>query len=135
MASYEYTARNDAVGRSASNLRQIPVRMGSDRGSRRGDEDGEVLLAKPQTQTKRPPFYKVVLLNDDYTPMDFVVHILENIFRKGHEDAINIMLAVHKKGAGVCGLYTREVAETKVDEVVQYARINEYPLQCVMEQA
>lgn len=96
--------------------------------------DGELLTAQPKTKPKRPPFYRVILLNDDYTPMDFVVNVLEQVFRKNHEDAIDIMMAVHNKGAATCGVYTRDVAETKVDQVIEYARINEYPLQCVMEQ-
>ncbi len=98
------------------------------------EADGELLLAPAKTKPKRPPFYKVVLLNDDFTPMDFVVSILEMIFRKNHEEATEIMMQVHKKGAGVCGVFTRDVAETKVDQVIEYARINDYPLQCVVEQ-
>ncbi len=94
---------------------------------------GDVMLAEPKTKTKRPPMYKVILLNDDYTPMDFVVVVLEQIFRKTHEAALQLMLEVHKKGAALAGIYTRDVAETKVDQVVEYARINEYPLQCTME--
>lgn len=96
--------------------------------------DGELMIAEPQQKVKRPSFYKVILLNDDYTPMDFVVSVLEMIFRKSHEDAVNLMLVVHSKGAAVCGAYTRDVAETKVDQVIEYARINDYPLQCVMEE-
>lgn len=109
------------------------VRMGPI-GSGDTSEDGELLTAEPVTKPKRPPFYRVILLNDDYTPMDFVVIVLEQIFRKLHEEAVNIMMTVHNKGAAVCGVYTRDVAETKVDQVIEYARINEYPLQCVMEQ-
>jgi ATP-dependent Clp protease adaptor protein ClpS len=93
-----------------------------------------VMVAEPQTRTKRPPFYKVVLLNDDYTPMEFVVQLLQAIFRKSQDEAVGIMLEVHQKGAGLCGVYTREVAETKVEQVIQFARRNEHPLQCVMEQ-
>lgn len=95
---------------------------------------GDVMLAEPKTKTKRPPLYKVILLNDDYTPMDFVVMVLEQIFRKPHADALSVMLEVHQKGAGLAGIYTRDVAETKVDQVIEYARINEYPLQCALEQ-
>jgi ATP-dependent Clp protease adaptor protein ClpS len=98
-----------------------------------GKQEGELLVAEPSTKTERPSFYKVVLLNDDYTPMDFVVTVLEHIFRKPHEEAISIMLVVHTKGAAAVGAYTRDVAETKVDQVIEYARINEYPLQCVIE--
>jgi ATP-dependent Clp protease adaptor protein ClpS len=95
--------------------------------------EGEVMLADPSTKTKRPPMYKVVLLNDDFTPMDFVVMVIEHIFRKTHEEAVELMLAVHEKGQAIVGVYTREVAETKVDQVIEYARINEHPLQCAME--
>jgi ATP-dependent Clp protease adaptor protein ClpS len=99
-----------------------------------GEKQGDVMVAEPKTQTKRPPMYKVILLNDDYTPMDFVVMVLEQIFRKNHSDALNVMLQVHQKGAGLAGVYTRDVAETKVDQVIEYARINDYPLQCTLEQ-
>lgn len=98
------------------------------------DADGEVMIVPAKTKPKRPPFFKVVLLNDDYTPMDFVVTILETIFRKTHEEAVDLMMQVHQKGAAVCGVYTRDVAETKTDQVIEYARINDYPLQCIVEQ-
>ena len=106
-----------------------------------GNTEGDVqeiksdglLLAEPKAKTKRPPYFKVVLLNDDYTPMDFVVFILKDIFRKGHEEAVNIMMEVHQKGAGNCGVYTRDVAETKAEMVITLARRNEYPLQCCVE--
>ncbi len=92
------------------------------------------MVAEPETKTKRPPKYKVILLNDDYTPMDFVVMVLEQIFHLPHEAALQVMLQVHQKGAGLAGVYTRDVAETKVDLVTEYARINEYPLSCTLEQ-
>jgi ATP-dependent Clp protease adaptor protein ClpS len=95
--------------------------------------DSDVMVAKPETKTKRPPMYKVILLNDDYTPMDFVVMVLEQIFRNPHQEALQVMLEVHQKGAGVAGVYTRDVAETKADQVVEYARINDYPLACTLE--
>lgn len=106
-----------------------------------GNTEGDVqeiksdglLLAEPKAKTKRPPYFKVVLLNDDFTPMDFVVFILKDIFRKGHEEAVNIMMEVHQKGAGNCGVYTRDVAETKAEMVITLARRNEYPLQCCVE--
>ncbi len=103
-----------------------------------GDDEREVrrdglLLAEPEVKTKRPPFFKVVLLNDDYTPMDFVVFLLKDVFRKIHEDAVNIMLEIHHKGAGICGVYTRDVAETKAELALTLARRNEYPLQCRVE--
>ena len=105
-------------------------------GSSGGDADsvGGLMVAEPKAKTKRPPLYKVILLNDDYTPMDFVVMVLEQVFRRPHADALNVMLEVHQKGAGLAGIYTRDVAETKVDQVIEYARINDYPLQCTLEQ-
>lgn len=96
-------------------------------------ERDSLLLAEPEVKTKRPPFFKVVLLNDDYTPMDFVVFVLKDIFRRTHEDAISIMLEIHNKGAGICGVYTRDVAETKAESAITVARRNEYPLQCRVE--
>jgi ATP-dependent Clp protease adaptor protein ClpS len=98
------------------------------------EQQGGLMVAEPEAKTKRPPMYKVILLNDDYTPMDFVVMVLEQIFRRPHQDALNVMLEVHQKGAGLAGVYTRDVAETKVDQVTEYARINDYPLQCTLEQ-
>ena len=98
------------------------------------EQQGGLMVAEPKAKTKRPPMYKVILLNDDYTPMDFVVMVLEQIFRRPHQDALQVMLEVHQKGAGLAGVYTRDVAETKVDQVTEYARINDYPLQCTLEQ-
>lgn len=94
-----------------------------------------LLVLEPKTgvKTARPPLYKVMLLNDDYTPMDFVVLVLKQFFHKGHEDAISIMLDIHNQGSGICGTYTRDVAETKIEQVISAARQNEHPLQCVME--
>jgi len=94
-----------------------------------------LLLAEPEVQTKRPPWFKVVLLNDDYTPMDFVVFLIKDIFHRNHEEAVSIMLDIHKKGAGVCGVFTRDVAETKAELVITLSRRNEYPLQCRVEKA
>jgi len=88
---------------------------------------------KSKTRTQKPPLYKVFILNDDYTPMDFVVEILETIFNKAHEDALRIMIHVHRKGAGLCGVYTFDVAETKVSQVRTVSRIAQHPLQCTME--
>ena len=94
--------------------------------------DGLVLQeAKPKL--KRPPMYKVILLNDDYTPMEFVVHILEVFFGMDRERATRIMLNVHTQGKGICGLYTRDIAETKVSQVNDYSRQNEHPLLCTLE--
>ena len=90
-------------------------------------------LLKPKPKTKKPNMYKVVLLNDDYTPMDFVIHILEKFFAKSRTEATEIMLHVHRRGVGICGIFTYEIAETKVMQVMDYARSHEQPLQCTME--
>jgi ATP-dependent Clp protease adaptor protein ClpS len=95
--------------------------------------DDGLLLVEPEVKTKRPPYFKVVLLNDDYTPMDFVVFILKGIFRRSHEDAVSIMLEIHQKGEGICGVYTRDIAETKAEEAIVASRREEYPLQCRVE--
>ncbi len=100
-----------------------------------GRDDGQDLgiATKTRTKTKKPSLYRVMLLNDDYTPMEFVVFILERLFNKSREEATRIMLHVHQKGVGLCGVYTYEVAETKVAQVLDMAQRNEHPLQCIME--
>lgn len=100
-----------------------------------GDGDGSDtgLITKTRTKTKKPSLYKVLLLNDDYTPQEFVVFVLERFFNKGLEDATRIMLHVHHKGVGICGVYTFEIAETKVAQVMDFARQHQHPLQCTME--
>ncbi|GMG88211.1 ATP-dependent Clp protease adapter ClpS [Biformimicrobium ophioploci] len=95
--------------------------------------DGETAVQEAKPQLKRPPMYKVVMLNDDYTPMDFVVEVLELFFSIGRERATQIMLRVHTKGKAVCGVYTRDIAETKAAQVNQYARDNQHPLLCEIE--
>ena len=92
-----------------------------------------VETAKPEV--KQPPLYSVLLLNDDYTPMDFVVDVLVRFFPMNIEKATQIMLHVHTRGRGVCGVYTREIAESKVAQVNEYSRLNQHPLLCTMEQA
>ena len=102
----------------------------------RGDDDnqsGTAIVTKTKPRTKRPNLYRVLLLNDDYTPMEFVVHVLERFFNKNREDATRIMLHVHQNGVGECGVFTYEVAETKVTQVMDFARKHQHPLQCVME--
>lgn len=94
---------------------------------------GTTLLTKTRPRTKRPSMYRVLLLNDDYTPMEFVVHVLERFFNKNKEDATRIMLHVHQTGVGECGIFTYEVAETKVTQVMDFSRKHQHPLQCVME--
>ena len=91
------------------------------------------VATKTRTKTQRPSLYKVLLLNDDYTPMEFVVLVLQRFFGKSAEDATRVMLHVHQKGVGVCGVYTYEIAETKVAQVIEFARQHQHPLQCTME--
>jgi len=100
-----------------------------------GDDDGTGtgLLTKAEPKTKKPSMYKVLLLNDDYTPMEFVVHILQRFFKMAMEEATDVMLAVHQRGVGVCGVFTYEVAETKVNQVLAFAKQHEHPLQCTLE--
>jgi len=91
------------------------------------------VLTRTRLKPKKPAMYKVLLLNDDFTPMDFVVYVLERFFGKNGEEATEIMLHVHRRGVGICGVFTYEVAETKVTQVMDYARKSEHPLQCTME--
>jgi ATP-dependent Clp protease adaptor protein ClpS len=91
------------------------------------------VTVKTRPKTKKPPMYKVLMLNDDYTPMEFVVHVLERFFGMGHEAATRVMLHVHQKGVGVCGVFTYEVAETKANQVMDLARKHQHPLQCTIE--
>jgi ATP-dependent Clp protease adaptor protein ClpS len=99
------------------------------------DSDGNVTLQEAKPQLKRPPLYKVILLNDDFTPMDFVVEILTDFFSMSEERATQVMLQVHTQGVGVCGTYTKDVAETKVHIVNEYSREHHHPLMCAMEEA
>ena len=99
----------------------------------RQDQTGGAVKERTEIKKQDPTLYKVVLLNDDYTPMDFVVYVLERFFNKPPEEATRIMLHVHQKGVGICGVYTYEVAETKVAQVTSFAQQHEHPLQCTME--
>ena len=94
---------------------------------------GTAVITRTRTQTRRPGMYRVLLLNDDYTPMEFVVAVLRKYFSKGADEATRIMLHVHQHGVGECGIFTYEVAETKVTQVMDYARKHQHPLQCIME--
>ena len=94
---------------------------------------GTGIVTKTRAKVKKPSLYKVLLLNDDYTPMEFVVHILEKFFAKNREDAVEVMLHVHRHGVGICGVFTYEVAETKVAQVIEFSRRHQHPLQCTME--
>ena len=113
----------------------LSVRMADDDRKRKGDQGGQgtPVITKTKPQTKRPNLYRVLLLNDDYTPMEFVVHVLERFFNKDAEAAHRIMMHVHQHGIGECGVFTYEVAETKVTQVMDFARKHQHPLQCIME--
>ena len=98
------------------------------------DQDNDVLIKKnTKKKLKKPSLYKVVMLNDDYTPMDFVVYLLKTFFKKNHEEASKIMLDVHNKGAATCGIFTFEIAETKILKVINTSRNNGFPLLCILE--
>jgi ATP-dependent Clp protease adaptor protein ClpS len=112
----------------------LPHLAGKDNNKRRGPfAPGTAVITETKPQTKRPSLYRVLLLNDDYTPMEFVVQVVERFFNKDHETAHKIMLDVHQHGIGECGVYTYEVAETKLMQVFDFARKHKHPLQCVME--
>ncbi len=104
----------------------------SQRDSKR-DNGQTGVITRTAPKTKKPALYKVLLLNDDYTPMEFVIVVLERFFNKGRDEATRIMLHVHQKGVGICGVYTFEIAETKVTQVMDFARKHQHPLQCTME--
>jgi len=99
------------------------------------NHDDGLALQEAKPKLKQPPKYKVLLMNDDYTPMEFVVHVLESFFSLNREKATQVMLNVHTKGMGVCGVFTRDIAETKVELVNSYSRENQHPLKCTMEEA
>ncbi len=105
----------------------------SDNGRRGQEGPGTGVVVKAKPKTRKPSMYKVLMLNDDYTPMEFVVHILERFFSKSRQEATRIMLHVHRRGVGVCGVYTYEVAESKVTQVMDFARQHQHPLQCTLE--
>ena len=123
--------------------RHLPIRaaerrdndLDSDRDTDRGDRTGLNLATKTRAKTKQPTPYRVLMLNDDYTPMEFVVLCLQRFFRMDMEAATRVMLHVHQKGVGVCGTFSYEVAETKVGQVMDFARQNQHPLQCTLEKA
>lgn len=104
-------------------------------GSGDGTGTGTGVVTRTRTETRKPSLYKVLLLNDDYTPMEFVVHVLQRFFRMSMEDATRVMLHVHQRGVGVCGIFTYEVAETKVTQVMDFAKQHQHPLQCTLEKA
>ena len=104
-------------------------------GGGEGGGTGTGVVTKTRVETKKPALYKVLLLNDDYTPMEFVVHVLQRFFRMSMEDATRVMLHVHQRGVGICGIFTYEVAETKVTQVMDFAKEHQHPLQCTLEKA
>jgi len=114
---------------------EYPVRLADDDRKRKGDQSGPgtAVITKTRPQTKRPNLYRVLLLNDDYTPMEFVVLVLQDVFNKSREEAMRIMLHVHNQGVGECGIYPFEVAETKVTQVNEFSRANQHPLLCTLE--
>jgi ATP-dependent Clp protease adaptor protein ClpS len=119
------------TGGVAMRDRTAKMQNGDEGGNRPGR--GTAVITRTKPKTKKPSLYRVLLLNDDYTPMEFVVHILERFFQKDREAATRIMLHVHNHGVGECGVFTYEVAETKVTQVMDFARQHQHPLQCVME--
>jgi ATP-dependent Clp protease adaptor protein ClpS len=96
-------------------------------------DSGTGVVTRTKPKTKKPSMYKVLMLNDDFTPMEFVVHVLERFFSKGRDEATRIMLHVHRRGVGVCGVYPYEIAETKVTQVMDFARQHQHPLRCTLE--
>lgn len=134
-APFDEASGNGAPWPAGGGSAGIRLHMAGKRDERDQDPGGPgtSVITKTRTQTKRPSLYRVLLLNDDYTPMEFVVHILQKFFNKDADDATRIMLHVHQHGVGECGVYTYEVAETKVTQVMDFARKHQHPLQCVME--
>lgn len=120
-----------SIGASAT-TGGVPLMQNGGEGGN-GPGRGTAVITRTKPKTKKPSLYRVLILNDDYTPMEFVVHVLERFFQKDREAATRIMLHVHNHGVGECGVYTFEVAETKVSQVMDFARQNQHPLQCVME--
>ena len=114
----------------------MKIRMGDDDDDdrRRDGSDGDTgVIVETRPKTKKPSMYKVLMLNDDYTPMEFVVHVLERFFAMNIEKATQVMLHVHQRGVGICGVFPYEVAETKVSQVMDFAREHQHPLQCTLE--
>jgi len=122
--------------RAATRDAEILLRAAADDGKRREEEQGpNVAAQEAEPEVKRPPLYKVVIVNDDYTPMEFVVEVLQAIFRIDRNKAVQIMLYVHTRGKGVAGVFTYEIAETKAAQVNEYARQHQHPLLCTLEEA
>ena len=126
-------ARMDYIPQNEPMPEPPPARMTDDMNTPNKGDDQSDLAVKPRAKTQRPPMYKVLMLNDDFTPMEFVVHVLERLFGMTHAQAIEIMLTVHRKGIAVVGVFSHEIAETKVAQVMELARRQQHPLQCTME--
>jgi ATP-dependent Clp protease adaptor protein ClpS len=132
-----------AIFSSIMDIRRLPSSaLAARMADRDSDDQGEGpgspgvgIATRTRTRTKKPSLYKVLMLNDDYTPMEFVVHVLQSFFRMDMEEATRVMLHVHQRGVGVCGIFSYEVAETKVNQVMDFARQNQHPLQCTLEKA
>jgi ATP-dependent Clp protease adaptor protein ClpS len=119
--------------RAALSVRQETCSMAERKQGDQATGDKSAVITQTKPKTRKPSLYRVLLLNDDYTPMEFVVYVLEQFFHKSHEDAMRIMMHVHQHGVGVCGVFTYDVAETKVAQVIDAARRHQHPLQCTME--
>jgi ATP-dependent Clp protease adaptor protein ClpS len=135
-AGMAFLARFLFVSRTAPIVERPPMMVVAAREPRRNGDtpgNGAAVITRTRTQAKRPNMYRVLLLNDDYTPMEFVIAILQSFFNKNPEEATQIMLHVHHNGVGECGVFTYEIAETKVAQVMDHARKNQHPLQCIME--
>lgn len=130
---FPYSELGSTGGPRGTQIAGFSVRMSKDDGRTGGSGPGTSVITKVKPKTKRPNLYRVLILNDDYTPMEFVVHVLEKFFQKDIEAATKIMLHVHHHGIGECGVFTYEIAETKVTQVMDFARKHQHPLQCVME--
>ncbi|MBC7520847.1 MAG: ATP-dependent Clp protease adapter ClpS [Sandarakinorhabdus sp.] len=127
---------NSLSRQASTQMNLAPIASDADRtggNNASGGDTGVGVVTKTRTKTAKPALYKVLLLNDDYTPMEFVVLTLQRFFKMSIEDATRVMLAVHQRGVGVCGIFTYEVAETKVTQVIDFAREHNHPLQCTME--
>jgi ATP-dependent Clp protease adaptor protein ClpS len=126
-------AANHPPATAALLLRATPIGAREPRRAPDGPGNGTAVITRTRAQTRRPNMYRVLLLNDDYTPMEFVILVLQSYFNKNPEEATQIMLHVHHHGVGECGVFTYEIAETKVAQVMDHARKNQHPLQCIME--
>jgi ATP-dependent Clp protease adaptor protein ClpS len=138
LRAFSANSAGDAIGTAmveAVSIRSGPSGDEDGPGGGGGSGTGTGVVTRTRTETRKPSLYKVLLLNDDYTPMEFVVHVLQRFFRMSMDDATRVMLHVHQRGVGVCGIFTYEVAETKVTQVMDFAKQHQHPLQCTLEKA